>query len=890
MKLLNAKVSNGPGTGQAALYIGVNSNALTLTIGPNEDGSPLALTEEQGKRASFRIWLERLPAAVGQGMKVQHADFSVVPEKGADGAPSGAYLLQPHSYPYAITKPLSFQLTAIALAAAVAYERYAQLVVSLTTASGETTERHLPIPTTARPQPELKTLALDLSWSRFEDSVPTGFGEIETNGKRREIATRRSFFIKNPDRRSAVVTEPKADGTPTRFYVYFVPAQSEAAPNVREAVATIDQLKDVVLSVSDRSAWAIDRSPDENMEWCITAFSDSLLGPGESVEITIDNLATTLPPGLSSIFIRHEGVHGYNDDYQTLDIEKVAASPTIARFAAEFAAAPIAGAGSEPAIYQGQAITLSWDTFGCRNPDGTATAAPVQLTTSDPQREWPVHLPATGALVIHPTGGTTGLTVLDLSLDTPRPDTPWRKIIPVGPLSASITSNIAGPVPRGTDITFTATLGFVHDYALEWGYGAIRRGVDDIRPKDAARRSPVIAVNEPAVVETLKLNVIEPTTVTLTANGLGGPLTRSVSIAVQRVLVDDGIYMALDNAIWLITPELALKHVVDIDGAHVTDVVAYPDPKRNDDDFMLEYGGRDDRKAWGFRAVFWGYDDRPGLFYVDLDSGAAGKIETAAPVISIQRLAEALIVLHPGGQMSRAVRREPIESPDGSQPRWPPLSDWEREQQMARVPLSKLRFDPWSPVMLQMSGPLTALHVMRHVGDGDGERTYMVESYRQELAIVGPFDQSLTGDPEGNGSHNFNGQLGGAPQPSDIAFTIKDDRIGSVLPFVPLFAVLDNQLIFASIQIDPKWGPYFARPPQPLCPAKLAGIQGLFAGRKDYYTAYWIETDADGRPLLCRWSQQGGANVVWPDSKNLPGKQVLLHLPGKPRGTRFAVV
>lgn len=883
MKLLNAKVSNGPGTGQAALYIGVDSNALTVTIGPNEDGSPVILTEEQGKRAAFRILLERLPAAVGQGMKVQNPDFSVVPEKGADGSPTGAHLLQPHSYPYAITKPLPFQVTGIALAAAVAYERYAQLVVSLTAASGETTERHLPIPTTPRPQPELKTLALDLSWSRFEDSVPTGFGEIETNGKRREIATRRSFFIKNPDRRSAVVTEPKADGTPTRFYIYFVPTLSETAPDVHEAVATIEQLKNVVLTVSDRSAWAIDRSPDENMEWCLTAFGDGVLGPGEAVEITIDNLATTLPPGLSSIFIRHEGVHGYNDDYQTLDIEKVAASPTIARFVAEFAAAPIAGPGSEPAIYQNQVVTLSWDTFGCRNPDGTAAMTPVQLTTSDPQREWPIHLPATGSLVIHPSGGTTGLTVLDLSLDTPRPDTPWRKIIPVGPLAASIASSIAGPVPRGTDVTFTATMGFVHDYALEWGYGAIRRSVDDIRPKDAAKRAPALAVKEPAVVETLKLNVIEPTTVTLTANGLGGPLTRSVSIAVQRVLVDDGIYMAIDDAIWLITPELALKHVADIDGAHVTDVVAYPDPKRNDDDFTLEYRQRDRDPSWGFRAVFWGYDDRPGLFYVDLDSGGSGMISTQAPVISIQRLSEAVVLLHPGNNTSSVMRLKPRDADSGYQP-----MPWGQErEEPTPLPLSKLQAQSSYMIFSDQHPSLTALRVLRHVG-GAADRTYAaVFDGQQRWPIAGPFNAALTGDAEYTApTPDFGHEGQGLPALPYVAFTIADNSWWwGGQPSVPLFTVLDNQLVYGAIVLDGRSNARLDRLPS-LCPIKITGAHGIVASRKDAHTAYWIEADADGRPLLYRWSQ----NVGKPDQSNLPGKQVLLHLPGRPRGTRFAVV
>lgn len=209
------------------------------------------------------------------------------------------------------------------------------------------------------PNPALQELALVVEWWDLNSSG-TG-AEVQpinlSTGEFAPISNTVAFVIMNPSESLPVVGTP---GAQPNFWFTFNTVESEGDPGAVDALCTLQQADQITAkAMVGESAWSAAQNPDANLNWQLLP-PTNVLGPGESIIIEIANIISYLPAYATALYVNWSDVPGYNDGGQTLIIQKRAAPPTVASFTY---------AGPDPAgITMGQQVTLSWDTFGSRQP------------------------------------------------------------------------------------------------------------------------------------------------------------------------------------------------------------------------------------------------------------------------------------------------------------------------------------------------------------------------------------------------------------------------------------------------------------------------------------------------------------------------------------------
>jgi hypothetical protein len=498
--LFNVQVLNTAGQG-AFLYVG-ETNALQITF-TNVSGGDVALTAPFGISLDFD-----LPPSVAGGLSLTDAaGGSITPEE------NGVGVAWPNGGGIAAGGALTFLLEAEVDAHQVAG---AINLLAFWLDDGVT----VTLPLIARPGAGLKTLTLNSGWAdEVEGPLATYAARgtvLVTGADLPRIHNRLALRLQNPSRDKIVVGR---DARPV-FYINLPTSPSSHSGAARfNALCTEEEARDVQARVeTDGTSWTVSKDADRPGRFILEPDllpAGVLLDIGQSVIVYLDNLVTTLQPFTSSVHIVARGLDGYEDGYFVTPVQKRKPLPTIARFDANYA-----DQFTGPA-YQGQPVTLSWETWG------TEVDRPVSIL-SDGVGLVQANLPASGELVVHPTAVTTYYRLI---LNCPNAPADAHVTLFVGTVTAEISASKAVVAP-GEPVTISYKLANASKFSIAPGVIEERPGAQSIvQSLDHAQTSLVTYV--------------------LTAHGLGGPVTASVTVDLPLPLSDNAIYMILaDDQLW----------------------------------------------------------------------------------------------------------------------------------------------------------------------------------------------------------------------------------------------------------------------------------------------------------------------------------------------------
>lgn len=199
------------------------------------------------------------------------------------------------------------------------------------------------------PTPQLKDLRLNVGFNLDQDRV------YVTPAGKDPIKNKLRFHLTNPSRDNDVVKPgtPRWPNDPV-FRVSFVYGTSPGYG----AIATTTEASnfDLALAALYDTQWTV--KPEKQTEgpsWLLLPKSEKILGVGAaaSVEFSIDNIESSLQPGLTHMYIQYSGIPGYNSGYYTLDLWKKIAPPTIVSFTS-----------NKAKVNWGESFELKWETFG----------------------------------------------------------------------------------------------------------------------------------------------------------------------------------------------------------------------------------------------------------------------------------------------------------------------------------------------------------------------------------------------------------------------------------------------------------------------------------------------------------------------------------------------
>ena len=205
------------------------------------------------------------------------------------------------------------------------------------------------------PIEELKELSVVCDWLDRRNNI------IYTSADQKElIANKIAFFITNPSA-SPLVDKPFGPEKPC-FKISFLtmdrPPGSEASPDAGYDVLTYHDLaKDIYIKPIGnlKDNWeVVPGYGEENQRliWELKPLSSEILGSNASVEISLENIRTVLPPYITTLYLQYTNVPGYNDGYILLSIEKREPIPGILNFYA-----------NEANIKPNEKVNISWQTF-----------------------------------------------------------------------------------------------------------------------------------------------------------------------------------------------------------------------------------------------------------------------------------------------------------------------------------------------------------------------------------------------------------------------------------------------------------------------------------------------------------------------------------------------
>lgn len=205
------------------------------------------------------------------------------------------------------------------------------------------------------PREGLKELSVVYDW------LDRGNNIVYTSADQKElIANKIAFFITNPSA-SPLVDKPFGPEKPC-FKISFLtmnrPPESGASPDAGYDVLTYHDLaKDIYIKPIGnlKDNWEVAPGYGEENQrliWELKPLNPEVLGPNASVEFSLENIRTVLPPYITTLYIQYTHIPGYNDGYVTLSIEKREPIPGILSFNAD-----------ETNIKPNEKVNFSWQTF-----------------------------------------------------------------------------------------------------------------------------------------------------------------------------------------------------------------------------------------------------------------------------------------------------------------------------------------------------------------------------------------------------------------------------------------------------------------------------------------------------------------------------------------------
>lgn len=320
-------------------------------------------------------------------------------------------------------------------------------------------------------------------------------GNVE---KAREIRNRFAFRLQNTS--FAPLVRFPAPGPAPEFFISWFDAE-ESDPRRYNALCTPEQSTKIRCSLlgDDQADWAIDFD-QSNRQWRLTPKSPQVLFARESIVVVVEDLASTLPPYPTALYITYRNLPGYPDGVLQLDMEKVTAWPTIARFEQ---------VGGNDAIYPGEEIALSWDCWG--EPQGYEDSVSLfeEAAGVTPRLLAGPVAAADGLYRLKPAQATT---YYRLSMAVPKAPADAHLRVRIGAASVSLEVHPPKVRPGGS-----ATLRYVYRYA---GSATLSPLSIDLPPAREGRGE--ISVTPSSATE-----------YSLTVEGMDGPLTATARVAMD---------------------------------------------------------------------------------------------------------------------------------------------------------------------------------------------------------------------------------------------------------------------------------------------------------------------------------------------------------------------
>jgi hypothetical protein len=233
-----------------------------------------------------------------------------------------------------------------------------------------------------------RTKHLDIVNQRGRKNIPLHVGFVGGNtilndGKSSNQLTLR---LTNTLKDAPLALNPTGSNQPSQLIISFE-IDSDWALGTKSQVDVIEiEGKDWVTGANGRSDWAIVKTDlGQSPEWILTYQNQAnpTLNPGEVVEISIQNIISSLPSGNTNLYVRYENIPGYWDGQFVVTIDKA------------------------PIIYR--------DIF---NPDGTyAGKTNVGIGTNEPSALLSIDPQGAGGIVIgNPDPNAKDYTSLNLNI------------------------------------------------------------------------------------------------------------------------------------------------------------------------------------------------------------------------------------------------------------------------------------------------------------------------------------------------------------------------------------------------------------------------------------------------------------------------------------------
>jgi len=147
-----------------------------------------------------------------------------------------------------------------------------------------------------------------------------GANTILNDGKAQSTLTLR---ITNILKSASISLNSASSSAPSKF-VFSFDVQADGA-TTDWALGTTSQVRAIKVETTDPGHWRVDPSSgqEQSPEWILMAQpSKPSLAPNEAVTLTISNIISSLPPGLTNLYIGYENIPGYWDGQFALSIEK----------------------------------------------------------------------------------------------------------------------------------------------------------------------------------------------------------------------------------------------------------------------------------------------------------------------------------------------------------------------------------------------------------------------------------------------------------------------------------------------------------------------------------------------------------------------------------------
>ncbi|HEX8218939.1 MAG TPA: LamG domain-containing protein, partial [Chloroflexia bacterium] len=127
--------------------------------------------------------------------------------------------------------------------------------------------------------------------------------------------------ITNPQEQDSIALNPSNSPKPSRFILSFdVQDQGETKP---WALGTSDQVSQIDVTASDATNWTVTPQLEgESPEWIITTPTVMELRPDQAIELTLENIVTSLPTGETNLYLQYENIPGYWDGQLVAKLQK----------------------------------------------------------------------------------------------------------------------------------------------------------------------------------------------------------------------------------------------------------------------------------------------------------------------------------------------------------------------------------------------------------------------------------------------------------------------------------------------------------------------------------------------------------------------------------------